>query len=373
MSLSLGIVGLPNVGKSTLFNALTNLQVLASNYPFATIEPNVGVVPVPDGRLDVLAKIEHSEKIVPTVIEFKDIAGLVAGAHKGEGLGNQFLSHIREVDAIVEVVRFFEDKNIIHVAGRVDPQSDIETIETELILADLQTVEKKVDTLKKAAKNGNHDDVMRAQVAQKYFETLSAGKLARTVALSEEEQKYLHEFPMLTAKPTLYIGNIQNGVAPAPRATPEASARREAGAQALDPRLREDDKWIFLDCQIESEISQLPEPERKDYLRGMGLEESGLDKLIRAAYKTLGLRTFLTAGPKEARAWTIRAGDKAPRAAGVIHTDFEKGFIKADVVAFEKFVEAGGWPRAREKGWVRQEGKDYVVADGDVVLFKFNV
>ena len=348
MALSIGIVGLPNVGKSTLFNALTNLQVEAANYPFATIEPNVGVVTVPEPRLEVLTRIEKSKKTVPTVIEFKDIAGLVAGAHKGEGLGNQFLSHIREVDAIVEVVRFFKDDNIIHVSNTVDPKRDIETIETELILADLQLVEKKLENLKKSAKSGKHEDIVKAELAQKYFDALAAGLLGSTVSPTEEERKYMYEFPLLTNKPILYVANIKSG-----ESAPE--------------------NFLTLDAQIESEISQLPENERAPYLKELGLAESGLDKLIRAAYKTLGLMTFFTAGEQETRAWTIHCGNRAPQAAGKIHTDFEKGFIKADTVAYDKFVEAGGWVPARENGWVRSEGKEYVVQDGDVMLFKFNV
>lgn len=348
MALSIGIVGLPNVGKSTLFNALTNLQALAVNYPFATIEPNVGVVPVPEPRLEVLANIEKSKRSVPTVIEFKDIAGLVAGAHQGEGLGNQFLSHIREVDAVVEVVRFFEDDNIIHVSKTVDPKRDIEIIETELTLADLQLVEKKLENLKKSAKSRKHEDVIKAGLAQKYFDALSAGQLGVTVAPSDEEKKYVYEFPLLTNKPTLYVANVKSG-----ESVPE--------------------NFLTLNAQIESEISQLPESERSGFLKELGLSESGLDKLIRAAYTTLDLQTFFTAGEQESRAWTIKKGDKAPQAAGRIHTDFEKGFIKADTVSYDKFVAGPGWVCAREKGWVRQEGKDYIVADGDIMLFKFNV
>ncbi|OGE76149.1 MAG: redox-regulated ATPase YchF [Candidatus Doudnabacteria bacterium RIFCSPHIGHO2_02_FULL_48_21] len=346
--LSVGIVGLPNVGKSTLFNAISGLQVEAANYPFATIEPNVGVVTVPEPRLDVLARIEKSKKTVPTVIEFKDIAGLVAGAHKGEGLGNQFLAHVREVDAIVEVVRFFEDKNITHVSGNVDPKRDIETIETELILADLQLVEKKNENFKKSARSGKHEDIVKAALAQKYFDALSAGRLASSVSITEEEQKFMFEFPFLTNKPILYVANVKSGeTAP--------------------------DNFLALDAQIESEIAQIPENERKHYLKELGLAESGLDRLIKAAYQTLGLQTFFTAGEQETRAWTITKGDKTPQAAGKIHTDFEKGFIKADVVAYDKFVEAPGWVKAREKGWARSEGKEYVVQDGDIMLFKFNV
>ena len=360
--LSLGIVGLPNVGKSTLFNALTNLQVEAANYPFATIEPNIGVVPVPDERLAVLAKLEKSEKTLPTVIEFKDIAGLVAGAHKGEGLGNQFLSHIREVDAIVEVVRFFIDPNITHVETSVDPKRDIETIETELILADLQMVEKKLESAKKAAKSGSREDIVRARLAQKYFDALSAGNLASTVVLTEEERTYLHESLLLTNKSILYLANEKMDV---------ISAKAET--QAWIPDHVQNDNWVMIDTQLESEISQLPENERKEYLKELGLAESGLDKLIKKAYQVLGLITFITAGPKETRAWTCKKGTKAPQAAGIIHSDFEKGFIKAEVINWKVLLDSGGYAAARNKGLLRQEGKDYIIQDGDVVHFKFNV
>ncbi|KKW22131.1 MAG: GTP-binding protein YchF [Parcubacteria group bacterium GW2011_GWA2_51_12] len=371
MSLSVGIVGLPNVGKSTLFNALTNLQVEAANYPFATIEPNVGIVPVPDERLQKLAVLEKSEKIIPATIEFKDIAGLVAGAHKGAGLGNQFLAHIREVDAIVEVVRFFADPNVIHVDGKVDPKRDIETIETELVLADLQMMEKKYDTLKKTAESGKKEDLLKAALAEKYFTALAAGNLASTVQPTPDESKYLYELPLLTRKPIVYVANESSSVILSPSSLPQGKLSEESMRSfGLRPQ---DDNRVVLDCQLESEISQLPEDERKKYVKELGLAESGLDKLIKAAYEILGLITFFTAGPKETRAWTCRAGTRAPQAAGVIHTDFEKGFIKAEVINWQTLIDAGGDVAAKEKGLVRQEGKDYIVQDGDVVHFRFNV
>ena len=351
---------MPNVGKSTLFNALTNLQVEAANYPFATIEPNVGIVPVPDERLEKLAALEKSEKIIPATIEFKDIAGLVAGAHKGAGLGNQFLSHIREVDAIVEVVRFFADPNVIHVDGKVDPKRDMETIETELVLADLQMVEKKFDTLKKTAKSGKKEDLLKASLAEKYFTALAAGNLANSVEPTPDESKYLYEFPLLTGKPILYVANASSSVI-------LSGSEESMRSFGLRPQ---DDNRVVLDCQLESEISQLPPSERKNYLKELGLTESGLDKLIKASYKMLNLITFFTAGPKETKAWTCRAGTRAPQAAGVIHTDFEKGFIKAEIINWQTLIDAGGDVAAKEKGLVRQEGKDYVIQDGGVVHFR---
>ena len=339
---------MPNVGKSTLFNALTNLQVEAANYPFATIEPNVGIVPVPDERLEKLATLEKSEKIIPATIEFKDIAGLVAGAHKGAGLGNQFLSHIREVDAIVEVVRFFDDPNVIHVDGKVDAKRDIETVETELVLADLEMVEKKLDTLKKAAKSGKKEDQLRAALAEKYFAALSAGNFANTVEPTPDESRYLYEFPLLTRKPILYVAN----------------------AEMDKPPQMPGKHLVALDLKLEAELSELDEKERADYLKGLGLPMTGLQKLIKESYRLLDLITFFTAGPKETKAWTCKAGTRAPQAAGVIHTDFEKGFIKAEVINWQTLIVAGGDVAAKEKGLVRQEGKEYVVQDGDVVHFR---
>ena len=350
---------MPNVGKSTLFNALTKKQVEASNYPFCTINPNVGVVKVPDDRLNQLAAISKPKKIVPTYIEFVDIAGLVKGASVGEGLGNQFLSHIRECDAICEVVREFKDDKVVHVNGKIHPAGDRETINLELILADLATTQKRLDKVAREAKSGDKEAIALKNLLEKLKIQLEAGRAARELELNDEERKQVKNLGLLTAKPIIYVLNIKEDLTPGPL------LGKERGENW-------DGKVIQIDAKIEAEIAGLPEEEQAEYVKELGLKQSGLDKLIKAAYNILGLITFLTTGPDETRAWTIKRGTKAPAAAGVIHTDFAKGFIRAEVISWQKFIEAGSEVRARELGWIRTEGKEYVMQDGDVVNFLIN-
>jgi ribosome-binding ATPase len=376
--LSAGIVGLPNVGKSTLFNAVTRThKAPAENYPFCTIDPNVGVVTVPDARLDVLAKLSHSQKIVPTAIEFVDIAGLVKGASTGEGLGNQFLSHIREVDAIVQVVRCFESADIHHVGGTIDPIRDIEVINTELVLADLASLQKRRDRLQKEVRAGSKSAKAENAVLEKLLPHLDAGKPAVTLSLTDEEKAIAREFFLLTSKPTLFACNVSESDLAAVSSVAAVADRYNAGqhVKAIQDYAKNHfaTEAVVISAQIESELIDLDETEAAEYLRDLGVNESGVGALIRAVYHLLGLRTYLTTGEKESRAWTIHAGDKAPQAAGVIHTDFERGFIAAEVTRYDDLVAVGSFAKAREAGKLRIEGKDYVVKDGDVIEFRFNV
>ena len=365
MGFKMGIVGLPNVGKSTLFNALTRTAAAAAaNFPFCTIEPNVGEVPVPDKRLEKLAQIGKSINVQPARMSFVDIAGLVKGASKGEGLGNQFLANIRECDAIAYVLRCFEDSNIIHVANRVDPLADAEVVETELMLADLESLEKRRAGVEKKAKGNDKDAKTTLDLIDRALVLLRDGKSARFVERSNEEEKAFQELQLLTSKPVLYVCNVDEG---------SAEAGNAMSAKVADYAKANDAGVVVISAEIESQLAQLPDAEQAEYLESLGLHEPGLNRLIREAYDLLGLQTYFTVGPKESRAWTIHKGDKAPQAAGVIHTDFERGFIRAQTIAYEDFIRYGGETGARDAGKARDEGKDYVVADGDLMHFKFNV
>ncbi len=363
MGIKCGIVGLPNVGKSTLFNALTRAGIPAANFPFCTIDPNVGVVPVPDPRLAALAAIVKPQRVIPTTIEFVDIAGLVAGAAQGEGLGNKFLAHIREVDAIAHVVRCFEHSDIVHVAGRIDPIADIETIDTELALADLETVERALTRAEKASKAGDKDACARREVLSRVRAHLDAGKPARSLGLDVAERQAIRDLFLLTMKPVLYVANVrEDGFADNPYLD---AVRARAAAEGAEV--------VPVCAAIEEELAQLDDTDKGAFLADMGLAEPGLDRLIRAAYRLLGLQTYFTAGEKEVRAWTVPMGSTAPQAAGVIHTDFERGFIRAETIAYDDFIRLGGESGARDAGRLRLEGKDYLVQEGDVLHFRFNV
>ncbi|ADC90857.1 GTP-binding protein YchF [Mageeibacillus indolicus UPII9-5] len=364
--MQLGIVGLPNVGKSTLFNAITKAGAESANYPFCTIEPNVGVVPVPDQRLDFLAEMYKPEKYTPAVLELVDIAGLVAGASRGEGLGNKFLSHIRQVDAIIHVVRCFDDPNVIHVNGSADAKRDIETISLELILADLEYLERRIDKVKKSMKGGDKKPQAQLEVLLRIKEALDAGKSARSVELSDEEKEEITDLELLSAKPILYVANVSEDDLAAPEKNNQFLAVQQI-ARA------EQAACIAISAKIEEELASLDDEERAMFLQDLGIVESGLDQIVKSGYSLLNLISYLTAGPKEVRAWTIIRGTKAPQAAGKIHSDFERGFIRAEVVAYDDLHALGSMAACKEKGLVRSEGKDYVMKDGDIVLFRFNV
>ena len=364
MGFNCGIVGLPNVGKSTIFNALTSAGAESANYPFCTIDPNVGIVQVPDPRMDRLAEFVNPERILPTAIEFLDIAGLVKGASQGEGLGNKFLGHIRSVDAIVHVVRCFDDENVVHVNGSVNPAADIEIIETELALADLDTVEKKLQRAEKLAKSGDKKVKDEAAFYVRVKSLLEQGKNTRNMETSDDESLWLRDLHLMTDKPVLYVANVSES---------DLEGKHPFVDQVRAIAEREGAKMVTICGRIEAEIAELEGEEKAAFLQEMGLEESGLDRLIRRGYELLGLITYFTAGKKEVRAWTITAGTKAPQAAGVIHSDFEKGFIRAEVIAYNDYIAAGGESGAKEKGLMRLEGKDYTVQDGDVMHFRFNV
>lgn len=364
MGFNCGIVGLPNVGKSTIFNALTSAGAQASNYPFTTIDPNVGVVDMPDERLDKLAEIYKPKKVTPTTMEFVDIAGLVKGAAQGEGLGNKFLSNIREVDAIAHVVRCFEDPNVVHVAGKVDPKTDIEVIEAELMLADLDSIEKRLFKAEKQAKTGDKKAIEEVEFMKRLKDMLAKGEPVRRATHSEEEITWLKNYALLSSKPVLYVANVHEDMVDKPNPYVDA-VKKIADAEGA--------KIVIISGQVEGEIAQLPKEERREYLAGMGLKESGLDRMIRAGYELLGLITYFTAGEKEVRAWTITKGTKAPQAAGKIHTDFEKGFIRAEVFHFDDLIKLKTEQAVKAAGLLRSEGKEYVVKDGDIMLFRFNV